>query len=55
MEPLEQKLSIEEIQSVIESLTLIGNKNISAFGLRVLSRYKKEKGMQTKRIPIKRL
>ena len=41
------KASTEEIQSVIESLTLIGNKNISAFGLRVLSRYKKEKGMHT--------
>jgi alkylhydroperoxidase/carboxymuconolactone decarboxylase family protein YurZ len=49
------KASIEEIQRVIESLILIGNKNSSGFGLRVLSRYKKEKGMHTKRIPLKRL
>jgi len=47
------KASIEEIRSVIESLSLIGNKNISAFGLRVMRRYKKEKGMHTKRIPLK--
>jgi alkylhydroperoxidase/carboxymuconolactone decarboxylase family protein YurZ len=52
---LRAKASIEEIQSVIESLTLLGNKNISAFGSRVLDRYKKEKGMHKMRIPIKRL
>ncbi|MDZ7623214.1 MAG: carboxymuconolactone decarboxylase family protein [Ignavibacteriaceae bacterium] len=49
------KASIKEIRSVIDSLTLIGNKNLSAFGLRVLNRYIKEKGMHTKRIPLKRL
>jgi len=42
------KASIEEIQSVIESLTLIGEKNISVFGLRVLNRYKKEKRLSHK-------
>jgi len=47
------KASVEEIDGVIDSLTLLGNKNISAFGLRVLNRYKKEKGMHTKRIPLK--
>ena len=41
------KASIEEIQSVIESLSLIGNRNLYAFGLRVLSRFRKEKGMHT--------
>lgn len=39
------KASIQEIRSVIESLSLIGNKNISDFGFRVLSRYQEEKGM----------
>jgi 4-carboxymuconolactone decarboxylase len=47
------KASVEEIDGVMDSLTLIGNKNISDFGLRVLRRYKKEKGMHTKRIPLK--
>jgi alkylhydroperoxidase/carboxymuconolactone decarboxylase family protein YurZ len=41
------KTSIDEIYSVIRSLSLIGNKNLTAFGLKVLSRYKKEKGMDT--------
>ena len=41
------KASIEEIQSVIENLSLIGNRNLTSFGLKVLSRYKKEKGMHT--------
>jgi len=49
------KASVEEINGVIDSLNLIGNKNISAFGLRVLNRYKKEKGIHTKCIPLKRL
>lgn len=40
-----EKASIEEIQSVIESLSLIENRNLSAFGLKVLSRFRKEKGM----------
>ena len=43
-----EKASVEEIQSVIESLTLIGEKNISVFGLRVLNRYKKEKRLSHK-------
>lgn len=42
---LRAKASIEEIRCLIDSLTLFGNKNFSAFGLRVLNRYKKEKGM----------
>jgi len=45
------KASIEEIQSVIENLSLIGNRNLTSFGLKVLSRYKKEKGMHTLRTP----
>jgi alkylhydroperoxidase/carboxymuconolactone decarboxylase family protein YurZ len=49
------KASIEEIQNVIESLSLIGNRNLSAFGLKVLNRYKKEKGMHKKYIPLERL
>ncbi|HEY6626342.1 MAG TPA: carboxymuconolactone decarboxylase family protein [Ignavibacteriaceae bacterium] len=43
-----EKAPVEEIQSVIESLTLIGEKNISVFGLRVLNRYKKEKRLSHK-------
>lgn len=39
------KASIEEIDCVINNLTLIADKNISALGLKVLNRYKKEKGM----------
>jgi len=42
------KASIEEIQSLIESLALLGNKNISTFGLKVLNRYKKEKRLSHK-------
>jgi 4-carboxymuconolactone decarboxylase len=42
------KASIEEIRNVIESLSSIGNKNITAFGLRVLNRYKKEKRLSHK-------
>jgi 4-carboxymuconolactone decarboxylase len=49
------KASVEEIRSVIDSLALFRNNNISAFGLRVLSRYKKEKGMHKKYTPLKRL
>ena len=48
-----EKAPVEEIRNVLDSLTLIGKKNISAFGLRVLKRYQKEKGMHTKRIPLK--
>jgi alkylhydroperoxidase/carboxymuconolactone decarboxylase family protein YurZ len=40
------KASIEQIRSVIESLSSIGNRKLSSFGLKVLNRYKKEKGMQ---------
>lgn len=39
------KASIEEIRCLIDSLNLLGKKNFSAFGIRVLNRYKKEKGM----------
>jgi alkylhydroperoxidase/carboxymuconolactone decarboxylase family protein YurZ len=41
------KTSIDEIYSVIVSLSFIGNSNLTSFGLKVLSRYKKEKGMHT--------
>jgi len=41
------KASIDEIYSVIVSLSFIGNSNLTSFGLKVLSRYKKEKGMHT--------
>jgi alkylhydroperoxidase/carboxymuconolactone decarboxylase family protein YurZ len=41
------KASIVEIQSVIKSLSLVGNKNLSAFGLKVLNRFTKEKGMHS--------
>ena len=49
------KATIEEIYSVIESLSFIGNRNLTSFGLEVLSRYKKEKGMHALRIPSKGL
>jgi len=49
------KASIDEIYSVIVSLSFIDNKNLSSFGLKVLSRYKKEKGMHALRIPQKEL
>jgi len=41
------KASIEEIRSMIKSLSFIGNKNLSVFGLKVLDRYEKEKGMHS--------
>jgi 4-carboxymuconolactone decarboxylase len=41
------KASIEEIRSVIKNLSFFGNKNLSVFGLKVLDRYEKEKGMHT--------
>ncbi|MCW8802978.1 MAG: carboxymuconolactone decarboxylase family protein [Ignavibacteriaceae bacterium] len=41
------KASITEIRSVIKSLSLAGNKNLSAYGLKVLDRYEKEKGMHS--------
>jgi len=37
--------SIEEIQMVIENLDLLGKKNLSGIGIKVLKRYRKEKGM----------
>ncbi len=49
------KASIDEIYSVIVSLSFIGNSNLTSFGLKVLSRYKKEKGMHALRTPLKRL
>jgi 4-carboxymuconolactone decarboxylase len=39
------KASIEEIRDVIKSISILGNKNFSVFGLKVLDRYEKEKGM----------
>ncbi len=39
------KSPINRIQSVIESLSLFGNKNLSLFGLKMLNKYRKEKGM----------
>ena len=41
------KASIEEIRSVIKSLSCFGNKNLSAYGLKVLDRFEKEKGMHS--------
>jgi alkylhydroperoxidase/carboxymuconolactone decarboxylase family protein YurZ len=41
------KASIEEIQNVMKNNSLMGNRNLSAFGLKVLNRFKKEKGMYT--------
>jgi len=37
--------SIEELNIVIKNLELLGKKNLSAIGIKVLNRYKKEKGM----------
>jgi len=37
--------SIEELQMVIKNLDFLGKKNISGFGSKVLTRYKKDKGM----------
>jgi len=45
------KVSIEEIQNVIKDLSSIGNKSLSMFGLKVLNRFIKEKGMHTRHIP----
>ncbi|MCW8961101.1 MAG: carboxymuconolactone decarboxylase family protein [Ignavibacteriaceae bacterium] len=39
------KASINEIQTVIESIHLLGGKKLSNFGLGVLKRFEKEKGM----------
>jgi 4-carboxymuconolactone decarboxylase len=43
--------SILEIGKVIENLTLIGKKRIADFGLRVLNRFEKAKGMRNLRTP----
>ena len=45
------KASIEEIQNVIKDLSSIRNKSLSVFGLKVLNRFKKEKGMHKRHIP----
>ncbi|MCW8823398.1 MAG: hypothetical protein OQK63_04895, partial [Ignavibacteriaceae bacterium] len=39
------KASINEIQTVIESIHLLGNQNLSNFGLKVLMRFEEDKGM----------
>lgn len=39
------RASIEEIESVLKNLDFMGRKKLSGFGMRVLNRYKKEKGM----------
>ncbi|MBV6419451.1 MAG: hypothetical protein DAHOPDDO_00670 [Ignavibacteriaceae bacterium] len=39
------KASVMEIKDVINYLELLGRKNLSSFGLRVLKRFKAEKGM----------
>jgi alkylhydroperoxidase/carboxymuconolactone decarboxylase family protein YurZ len=44
---LRAKASIAEIRSVIKSLSFIGNKNLSVFGLKVLNKFEKEKGMHS--------
>ena len=38
--------SVNEIQSVIENVKLVGNKSMTEFGFGVLNKVKKEKGMQ---------
>ena len=43
--------SILEIGKVIENLSLIGKKKITDFGLRVLNRFEKAKGMRNLRTP----
>jgi 4-carboxymuconolactone decarboxylase len=45
------KVSIEEIQNVIKDLSSIGNNSQSVFGLKVLNRFIKDKGMHTRHIP----
>lgn len=47
--------SIKEIAKVIQNLSFISSKTKSEFGMKVLNRYLKEKGMHIKRIPSKRL
>ena len=42
---IKAKASIEEIESVIKNLDVLEKKKLSGFGMRVLNRYKKEKGM----------
>ncbi len=37
--------SIKDVQNVIENLDLLGKKNLSGVGIKVLNRYRKEKGM----------
>jgi len=38
-------ISIDELQIVIKNLDLLGKKNLSDTGIKVLTRYRKEKGM----------
>jgi alkylhydroperoxidase/carboxymuconolactone decarboxylase family protein YurZ len=42
---IKAKASVQEIQFVIDNLKYLGRKSYSGFGKKVLSRYKKEKGM----------
>jgi 4-carboxymuconolactone decarboxylase len=42
---IKSKASINEIETVIHNLEFLGKKNFSNFGLKVLNRYRKEKGM----------
>ena len=42
---LRAKASIQEIRTVIENLSILGKKSFSNFGMRVLIRFEREKGM----------
>jgi len=42
---IKAKASIQEIETVIKNLNFLKRKNLSCFGMKVLNRYRKEKGM----------
>jgi len=42
---IKSKASIKEIETVINNLNFLGRKNFSSLGMKVLNRYRKEKGM----------
>lgn len=42
---IKSKASIKEIETVIKNLEFLGRKIFSSFGMKVLNRYRKEKGM----------
>ncbi len=42
---IKSKASIRDIDTVIKNLNILGKKSFSSFGMKVLNRYRKEKGM----------